>query len=154
MAVPSLFDLTLPVLRLAAAAEINYSDAAEKIVQELKLTPEDASEMLPSGRERKLVNRIKWAKVELGMAKLVETTKPSHFRATEDGRKVLSSKPTRIDRNYLMNIPAFRSAIEASRERAALHAANNGQPTATKSPTPDEASGTTPQEIIEQAILT
>lgn len=153
MTVPSLFDLTLPVLRLAAKGEVNYSEAADKIAQELKLTPEDASEILPSGRERKLVNRIKWAKVELGMAKLVESTKPSHFRATDAGRKLVSISPTRIDRAYLMNIPAYRSAVEAGRERAALTAVQNASSSSAKPQSTEETNGITPQETIDHAVL-
>jgi len=79
--------------------------------------------MLPSGRERKLVNRIKWAKVELSMAGLVESAKPSHFRATEAGRKVLAQNPTKLDHKFLMGIAEYRAHVERGRERAAATAA-------------------------------
>jgi restriction system protein len=153
MSVPSLFDLTLPVLKIAAQSEISYSEAADKVAQQLSLTPEDAAEMLPSGRERKLVNRIKWAKVELGMAAMVEGTKPSHFRITDAGRKVLAQNPTKLDHKFLMGIPEYRAYADRRRERAANAILTpTAEASTSHSETPLEASGITPQEAIEQAI--
>jgi len=153
MPVPSLFDLTLPLLKLAAESEINYSEAADKIANQLKLTPEEAAEMLASGRERKLVNRIKWAKVELGMAALVENTKPSHLRATDAGRKVLAQNPVKLDHKFLMGIFEYRAYVEKRRERAAATAALAA--VSIEAPTPDpelDVNGITPQETIDRAV--
>src|SRR4051812_1314251 len=116
MPIPSLFDLTLPVLKLSTESEISYFEAADRIARQLKLSDEEAAEMLPSGRDRKLVNRIKWAKVELGMAGLVEGTKPRHFRATEAGRTALTENPAKIDHKFLMGIPEYRAYAERRRE--------------------------------------
>jgi restriction system protein len=150
MPVPSLFDLTLPLLKLACAKEINYSEAADTLARQFGLTPEETAELLPSGRDRRLVNRIKWAKVELGQADLVESTKPSHFRATEAGRQLLAGRPAKLDHRFLMSIPAYRARKEAVRERATAVALDN-QAGEDKS-TPIETSGITPQETIEQAL--
>jgi restriction system protein len=149
MPVPSLFDLTLPLLKLASEKEINYSEAADLLARQFGLTPEEAAELLPSGWDRRLVNRIKWAKVELSQADLVESTRPSHFRAPEAGRRQLASSPPKLDHKFLMGIPAYRARKEANRERAAA-AALSGQAETEKAAL-IEVSGITPQEMIDQA---
>ncbi|WP_049779055.1 winged helix-turn-helix domain-containing protein [Zymomonas mobilis] len=60
--------LMLPVLLLAAVGEQRVADAAERIADELGLTPDEREEMLPSGRQRLLHNRIHWAKFYMSKA--------------------------------------------------------------------------------------
>jgi restriction system protein len=119
MPIPSLFDLTLPVLRLAAQGEVSYAECIEQLAPEFQLTQEEREEMVPSGGQTLFGNRIRWAKVALGKAGLVENTQPKHFRATEQGRAVLARQPTRIDYRFLMQIDQYREAAEErSRRRA------------------------------------
>lgn len=62
MALPDYQTLMLPILRVAAAGEICVPAAADRIAQELALTEAERTELLPSGRQRVLHNRIHWAK--------------------------------------------------------------------------------------------
>lgn len=52
--IPDYQTLMLPVLRLAAAGETRVADVAERIADDLGLTPEERDELLPSGRQRVL----------------------------------------------------------------------------------------------------
>lgn len=63
MPIPDYQTLMLPVLRLAAIGEQRVADAAERIADDLGLSPIEREEMLPSGRQRLLHNRIHWGKV-------------------------------------------------------------------------------------------
>src|SRR5690242_3620771 len=117
MAIPKLYDLTLPLLRVAVT-ETSFTEAIEKLAGEFKLTPQERSEMLPSGADKRFGNRVRWAKVELGMAELVENTKPKHFRATEAGQKVLAQNPSRLNHHFLMTLSAYRAKKERAREQA------------------------------------
>ena len=107
--------------------------------------------MLPSGKDRRLVNRIKWAKVELGMADLVENTKPRYFRATDAGRKLLTAPPTKLDHRFLMSLPAYRARVEESRRRAQETA--QGESALMEVTSALEKTGISPQETIDQALL-
>ncbi|MCZ4345536.1 winged helix-turn-helix domain-containing protein [Devosia neptuniae] len=48
----------LPVLRLSADGETRVADVAGRIADGLGLTPEEREQMLPSGRQRILHNRM------------------------------------------------------------------------------------------------
>jgi restriction system protein len=110
---PTITDLTLPLLRLAANGEVSYEQAAEALAPRFQLTPDELAETVPTGTQTRFTNRIRWAKVELGMAQLVENTRKKHFRATSAGMEVLKSNPIRVDRPFLMGFPAYRAKLEA-----------------------------------------
>lgn len=108
MTVPVFQDLTLPVLRASANGEIAMRDVVEKLRVELHLSDEDASELLPSGRQTRFANRIHWAKAYLGMADLIASTGRGRFTITAEGQKVLAHPPSRIDIKFLEQFPTFR----------------------------------------------
>uniref|UniRef100_UPI00227DCB87 winged helix-turn-helix domain-containing protein n=1 Tax=Escherichia coli TaxID=562 RepID=UPI00227DCB87 len=86
MTIPDYQTLMLPVLRLAATGEQRVAYAAERIADDLGLTPADREEMLPSGRQRLLHDRIHWAKFYMSKAGLVTSPKRGRFIATDAGR--------------------------------------------------------------------
>lgn len=107
MAIPDYQTLMLPVLRLAASCEQRVADAAERIADDLGLSPDEREEMLPSGRQRLLHNRIHWAKFYMSKAGLVASPKRGRFIATEAGRALLASNPARISVNDLKDYAGF-----------------------------------------------
>ena len=62
MTIPDYQSLMLPVLLYAAQGEQRVPEVAERIADDLGLSGEEREEMLPSGRQRVLPNRIHWAK--------------------------------------------------------------------------------------------
>lgn len=113
MAVPDYQTLMLPVLKVAAEGEQRISDVVGRLAEDFVLSPEERSQLLPSGRQTTFANRVHWAKSFLAKAGLVESTRRAHFRITERGRDVLASGPDRIDNKYLSRYPEFRSFREA-----------------------------------------
>lgn len=107
MVIPDYQTLMLPVLRLAASCEQRVADAAERIADDLGLSPDEREEMLPSGRQRLLHNRIHWAKFYMSKAGLVASPKRGRFIATEAGRALLASNPARISVNDLKDYEGF-----------------------------------------------
>lgn len=107
MAIPDYQTLMLPVLRLAASGEQRVADAAERIGDDLGLSPYEREEMLPSGRQRLLHNRIHWAKFYMSKAGLVASPKRGRFIATEAGRALLASNPARISVHDLKDYKGF-----------------------------------------------
>ncbi len=63
MAAPDYQSLMLPLLRFAAqrGGETSNSEAVEFLAKELQLSETDLKEMLPSGIQSTITNRIGWA---------------------------------------------------------------------------------------------
>lgn len=104
----------LPVLKLAAEGERRVPETAEQIANIFRLTDEEREEILPSGRQRILHNRIHWAKFYMSKAGLVEIPKRGLFRATRAGLDLLASNPRSIDVKALKSYPSFLEFYEAS----------------------------------------
>jgi restriction system protein len=147
MTVPDYQTLMLPVLKLAAEGEWRVPNAAEKIADQLGLSEEEREEMLPSGRQRVLHNRIHWAKFYMSKAGLVESPKRGVFRATAEGKAALARNPASIDNETLKAYPAFVAFQEAS----------TTGPTKSEKPVAEASasSSATPEEQIDaaQAVL-
>ena len=145
MTVPVFQDLTLPVLRASANGDIAMRDVVEKLREELRLSDEDASELLPSGRQTRFANRVHWAKAYLGMADLIASTGRGRFTITAEGKKVLAQLPTRIDIKFLEQFPTFR-------DRRAGAGRDDSEEVADAAPTRStEQSNLTPDDIMRAA---
>jgi restriction system protein len=114
MSIPDYQTLMLPVLRAASSGEVRISEVVDQLADEFHLTPQERSELLPSGKQTIFSNRTHWAKSYLGKAGLVELTRRAHFRITDRGRHVLASPPERIDIHFLEQFPEFVKFRSAS----------------------------------------
>ena len=108
MAIPDYQALMLPVLREAAQGEIRIGAVVESLADGLKLSTEDRSSLLSSGKQSIFSNRVHWAKSYLGKAGLIELTKRGHFKITSRGQEVLACNPTAIDNRFLNQFEEFR----------------------------------------------
>lgn len=114
MPIPDYQTLMLPVLKLAALGEQRVPDVAEKLANEFGLNEEEREELLPSGRQRVLHNRVHWAKFYMSKAGLIDSPKRGAFTASEKGRQFLASSPDRLDTQVLQRIPEFAEFYNAS----------------------------------------
>ena len=83
------------------------SEIIEKMCQHFNLSPEELAEMLPSGTQTIMVNRIYWAITYLRKAKLIENIKRGEFNITPRGKTVLRDNPAEINKNYLRQFEEF-----------------------------------------------
>lgn len=132
----------LPVLLSSADGEIRIGDAVDKLALKLGLTPEERSELLPSGKQTLFGNRIHWAKTYLSKAGLFESTRRGHFKITPRGQQVIASKPARIDNNFLNQFEEFRQFKEKSVRAGVELKPQDAKPTeptfTSQTETPDE----------------
>lgn len=142
--IPDYQSLMLPVLRLAATGESRVADVAERIADDLRLSQAERDELLPSGRQRLLHNRIHWAKFYMSKAGLIASPARGRFVATDKGKALLAKSPERVDVALLMQEPEFREFYRS--EGAA--AEENGIPA---KPVQDTSARTTPEEQIDAA---
>ena len=122
--------------------------ASSRIADQLGLSEEEREEMLPSGTQRLLHNRIHWAKFYMSKAGLIESPRRGVFVATETGRALLASKPDRIDVELLRSYPRFVEFYTAN--------AATSSPTESQAATAATESTSTPEEQIDaaHAVLT
>ncbi|MFT8737104.1 MAG: restriction endonuclease [Zymomonas mobilis] len=143
MAVPSFSQLMLPVLRFAATGQKRMAEAEIAIADELGLSATDRDEMLPSGRERLLHNRISWAKTYLTKAGLLNIPTRGQFTISKSGKQLLRTKPSEITVTTLKNYPPF---IDYCNRNYSQDTQETSVPTTTQ----DHVTGT-PEERMEAA---
>lgn len=143
MPIPDYQLLMLPVLQIAAKGETSVPLVEEQVAAKLAITEVERAQMLPSGKQRVLHNRIHWAKFYLGKAGLLETPRRGRFVISAAGRAVLERPPARLDNRFLQGFPAFQEFYRRNQEDSI------GQPV-------DEAGppSATPEEVVEAAYNT
>jgi restriction system protein len=98
----------LPLLRLASdEKEHSINEAIEYICKEFGVTEEEKRELLPSGQQRVIDNRVGWARTYLKKAGLLESERRSYFRITPKGLEVLRENPPKVDVRFLERFPEF-----------------------------------------------
>lgn len=98
----------LPLLTFSAdGKEHSIAEAVEELSTVFKLTPEERSTLLPSGRQAVFHNRVSWAVSYFRAAGLLRRTGRGRFTIAERGREILARKPNRIDIRLLSQFPEF-----------------------------------------------
>ncbi len=108
MAVPDYQKFMLPILQIASdGTEHTTGEVHDTLARQFGLSEEDKNELLPSGTQTKLKNRVSWAVIYLTKAGLLERPGRGRFRMAERGLKVLSSKPSEVNVRFLKQFPEF-----------------------------------------------
>jgi restriction system protein len=127
--IPDYQALMLPVLRLAAAGITKVPDAADKIANALNLTEMEREELLPSGKQRVLHNRIHWAKFYMSRAGLIDSPTRGRFVTSDAGLALLATNPDVLNVERLKAYPSFlefytkSNEVTGPSEQPAAHAA-------------------------------
>lgn len=141
----------LPLLSLASdGKEHRIGEVVSPLAQRFGLTESEMEEMLPSGRQSIISNRVHWAKTYLAQAKLLEVTRRAHFRITDRGRTVLQENPPKIDVKLLERFPEFNEFRQRAKEPAI---AVDGPPSSNTSASTSTAQQlATPDELLRSTI--
>ena len=107
--IPDYQSLMRPVLECAATGEARISDVVEQLETRLGLSAEDASALLPSGKQTRFANRVNWAKSYLKQGGLVAITGRGRFTITDRGQHALADKAATINNAYLAQFEDFQS---------------------------------------------
>jgi restriction system protein len=119
VAIPDYQSLMLPVLKVAAGGETRVPIAAEQIADALGLSADERDELLPSGRQRILHNRIHWAKFYMSKAGLIDSPKKGVFKTSDAGEALLAKQPPAINVELLKAYPSFVEFLNASNSSSA-----------------------------------
>lgn len=147
MAIPDYQYLMLPVLLAASKGEVRISHVIEELAEQLKLTPEERSELLPSGKQTIFSNRAHWAKSYLSKAHLIDITRRGHFKLAPRGQTLLESTPSSIDNKMLMQFEEFRQFRERSNQVDSGSGLIITPPSEEEKQTPDEVMRLAHQQI-------
>lgn len=138
--IPDYQSLMLPLLEVAAKGETSVPLAEADIAVRFGLSEAEREELLPSGKQRVLHNRIHWAKFYLTKAGFLESPRRGRFVITTAGQKLLSNPPARVDTQFLLTVPTFREFYRSNQAEEATEVAPPVVP-----PT------STPEEVVESA---
>lgn len=109
MPIPDFQALMAPILRvLEGQHEIQHGDLRDSLGAELRLTPTELAETLPSGRQLAFDNRVRWATFHLRKAGLIECPRRGILAITNRGREILGRAPERVDMKLLLAFPEYR----------------------------------------------
>ncbi len=129
----------LPLLEFTGdGIDHDNSEAIENIATRFKLTEQERKQLLPSGQQRVLANRVAWARVHMRMAGLLENRARGVFGITQRGREILEKKPPKINLKFLRSFPDYVEWRSKKKE-------------AEESPTSNEDESQTPEEALESA---
>ena len=133
----------LPLLRAVADGETHRtSDLLPRLADEFHLTDSERSVLVPSGRATVLYSRVQWARTYMYQAGLLTSPRRGYICISEEGRRVLTASPNRIDLAFLRQYPAFLDF--EGRSKASAAAAGTPEPSAAA------ASAETPDDTLER----
>jgi restriction system protein len=120
MAIPDFQACMLPFLQhISDGKEHHISTVAEALIQHFGLTDAEKSELLPSGQQTRIANRIQWASTHLAKAGIIERPSRGVLRITPAGQGLLKENLSRVDMGVLERFPAYREfkALKGTRKR-------------------------------------
>jgi restriction system protein len=110
MPIPDYQTLMLPLLRLAGdGAEHPFREAVDRLAAEFNLTDDERAELLPSGTAHVFGSRVGWARSYLKQAGALQAPRRGVLQITAEGKKLLGTKPGRIDNTLLNQYESFRA---------------------------------------------
>jgi restriction system protein len=153
MPVPGFQSFLRPLLVYAQdGMERKIGDAIKALADEFKLSERDRAEMLPSGKQTLLANRVHWARTFLAKAGALKNTKRAHFEITERGKMLLDQNPHSINVKTLNQFPefvAFQSPKPTDANQEAItYQSSAGTPN--EAATPDDAIDASEKLLIEK----
>jgi len=98
MTIPDFQSLMLPILEYASDGHDHRgSSLIAAMADRFRLTEAERTELIPSGRQAMIANRVHWAITYLAKCGLLVRPKRGYARITQRGREVLAEKPARVD---------------------------------------------------------
>jgi restriction system protein len=107
----------LPVLKLASKQELTNKACVELIADQFSLSEEEKNQLLPSGKQTIISNRVHWAITYMTKAGLIDRPKRGTLIATDQGRKISSQSLQRIDNKFLEQFQGFREFQGRSKDK-------------------------------------
>lgn len=136
MPIPFFQALMLPILNIAAEKgkeDFSNKELQEKLSQKFQLTEDEKNEMLSSGKQKVIINRIAWAVIHLKRAGLIDSERRGYYKITTSGIQVVKQKPETVNLKFLEQFDTYkewRSGFESKngKEKIILKDEENSTP--------------------------
>ena len=149
--IPSYQDCMLPLLKeLKENGTLSYNEATKKISDWFNLSTEERSELLPSGKQTIIKNRVGWAKFYLNKAGLVNVLARGKYSISDKGISLLQREIQSLTTDDLMDFAEFRNFITSSRGSNATNTASSSRVSSSSANSSSTNSSRTPEEIMEE----
>jgi restriction system protein len=141
MAIPDFQSVMRPVLATVQnGAPLPLNEVRERVADQFQLSEDERKELLPSGNQTVINNRVGWARTYLNKAGLLCIPAKGMVQITPGGLNALADGPERITVRWLKQFPEFANFHTAKPQVTDLPAALD-----------IEISETTPDEQLAQA---
>ena len=108
MAIPDYQTVMLPLLKcISDQKEHHVREMIGHLADVFQLSDEERRRLLPSGNDVIFDNRVKWARLYISRAGLLESTKKGYWKITKRGLEVLSQHPSNISAKFLQKFPEY-----------------------------------------------
>lgn len=98
MTIPDAQTLMRPILAYLADGQAKSAkDVIAAMSDEFGLSDDERAQMLPSGRQRTMYDRVHWSLTHMSQAGLLDRPTRGHVQVTDTGRQVLKAHPERVD---------------------------------------------------------
>lgn len=137
MSIPDYQTCMLPLLKFASdGTPHRLQDAIASLSDQFNLSKSERKELLPSGTQFVMANRVGWARTYLKKAGLLFDPKRSFFQITERGLELLKSNPKEVNTKFLHQYDEFNQFQKKTKIK---HTQEDFEPNQTTYPTPEEA---------------
>lgn len=98
MTIPDAQTLMRPILAYLADGQAKSAkDVIAAMSDEFGLSDDERAQMLPSGRQRTMYDRVHWSLTHMSQAGLLDRPTRGHVQVTDTGRQVLKAHLERVD---------------------------------------------------------
>lgn len=145
--IPDYQSIMLPLLEITSDKEVHkFREVVDSISDHFQLTEDERKKLLPSGNQALIDNRVGWARFYLTKAGLLKSEKRGTHQITEQGLKLLESKPSELrtkDLDRFKQFVDFKESISKKNDKGTD--GDNGDE--------EEQNIETPEEALEYAYL-
>ncbi|MBX7223637.1 MAG: winged helix-turn-helix domain-containing protein [Blastocatellia bacterium] len=108
MAIPDFQVLLLPFLQIVEDGnEHTIEEMTSQLATTFALTEAELAEMLPTGVQHRFEYEVRWVRIHLGKARLLDSAGRDRFCISERGREVLAQTPPEISLQFLLQFPEY-----------------------------------------------
>ena len=136
MSVPDFQSMFLPFLRIVSdGSEHSTRNVINRIADHFKLSKEDREEMLRSGNQRRLDNRVGWARTHLKHALLIAYVRRGVMKITDRGLELLATDPGSLN---LRDLDKYQEHYDWFHTKRSSKGRDKGPEPDTEDQTPEE----------------
>ena len=120
-------------------------DVVDELSKYFNLTQDERIELLPSGQQHTIDNRVAWARTYLKKAGLLEDPKRGYVQISKKGSEVISKNPDVINVKFLNQFPEFQEFRKRRKIKDSDSESNN-------SIDQEDNEELSPNELLEKGI--